>query len=50
MVTGKTDETPYTDAQYLKLVEITQSCSKTYPRMRPERTVAHSDIAPARKN
>jgi N-acetyl-anhydromuramyl-L-alanine amidase AmpD len=28
MVTGKTDETPYTDAQYLKLVEITQSCSK----------------------
>lgn len=28
MVTGKTDETPYTDTQYLKLVEITQSCSE----------------------
>jgi AmpD protein len=44
-----TDETPYTDTQYLRLVEITQSLLKTYPRMRPERIVGHSDIAPARK-
>jgi AmpD protein len=44
-----TDETRYTDTQYLKLAEITQSLLRTYPRMRPERIVGHSDIAAARK-
>jgi AmpD protein len=44
-----TDETPYTDTQYLRLAEITQSLLRTYPRMRPERIVGHSDVAPARK-
>ena len=44
-----TDETPYTDAQYLKLAEIAQTLFRTYPRLCPERIVGHSDIAPARK-
>jgi N-acetyl-anhydromuramoyl-L-alanine amidase len=44
-----TNEIPYTDTQYLKLAEITQSLLRTYPRMRPESIVGHSDIAPARK-
>ena len=44
-----TDETPYTDPQYVKLAEVTQSLFGSYPRLLPERIVGHGDIAPGRK-
>jgi N-acetyl-anhydromuramoyl-L-alanine amidase len=44
-----TDQTPYTDTQYVKLVEVTQSLFRSYPRLLPERIVGHGDIAPGRK-
>jgi len=44
-----TDKTPYTDTQYVKLAEVTQSLFRSYPRLLPERIVGHSDIAPERK-
>jgi AmpD protein len=45
-----TDETPYTETQYLRVAEITQSLLRTYRRMGPERIVGHNDIAPGRKS
>jgi N-acetyl-anhydromuramoyl-L-alanine amidase len=44
-----TDRTPYTDNQYAKLAEVTQSLFRSYPRLLPARIVGHSDIAPGRK-
>jgi AmpD protein len=44
-----TDEIPYTDAQYLKLADITEALFRGYPLMRPERIVGHSDVSPKRK-
>jgi N-acetyl-anhydromuramoyl-L-alanine amidase len=44
-----TDKTPYTDTQYVKLAEVTQSLFRSYPRLLPERIVGHGDIAPGRK-
>ena len=44
-----TDETPYTDAQYAALVELTKALQKTYPLITHERICGHSDIAPVRK-
>ncbi len=44
-----TDKTPYTDIQYVKLAEVTQSLFRSYPRLLPERIVGHGDIAPGRK-
>jgi AmpD protein len=42
-------KTPYTDTQYVKLAEVTQSLFRSYPRLLPERIVGHGDIAPGRK-
>lgn len=44
-----TDATPYTDAQYVTLAEVTNSLLKNYPFLVRERIVGHSDIAPGRK-
>jgi N-acetyl-anhydromuramoyl-L-alanine amidase len=43
------DQTYYTDIQYVKLAEVTESLFRSYPRLLPERIVGHSDIAPGRK-
>ena len=44
-----TDKTPCTDAQYVKVAEVTQSLFRSYPRLLPARIVGHGDIAPGRK-
>lgn len=44
------DETPYTPAQYSRLVEVTAALIRAYPGIRPERIVGHSDISPGRKS
>jgi len=44
-----TDKTSYTDTQYVKLAEVTQSLFRSYPRLLPERIVGHADIAAGRK-
>lgn len=41
-----TDEVPYTDAQYLRLVELVRCLRATYPAMD---LAGHADIAPGRK-
>lgn len=43
------DETPYTDAQYRSLVEVTKQLIRAYPDITAERICGHSDIAPGRK-
>lgn len=43
------DHTPYTDAQYHSLTEITRLLLKQYPALTGEHIVGHCDIAPARK-
>ena len=43
------DETPYTDEQYMQLVEVTRQLQKSYPTITLERITGHSDIAPGRK-
>jgi AmpD protein len=43
------DTTPYTDAQYVTLAEVTCSLLKNYPLRVRQRIVGHSDIAPGRK-
>lgn len=45
-----TDDQPYTDLQYDKLVEITRLLMSHYPRITPSRIVGHNDIAPGRKS
>lgn len=44
-----TDDKPFTDAQYDKLIELTQALMSAYPGIRTSTLVAHSDIAPGRK-
>ncbi len=44
-----TDDTPFEDAQYARLVELTQVIMNTYPHITPDNIVGHSDIAPGRK-
>lgn len=44
-----TDESGYTEAQYLALAELTQTLQRHYPDITPERIVGHFDIAPGRK-
>ncbi len=44
-----TDDTPYTDYQYNRLVELTKILMARYPAIVEERIVGHSDIAPGRK-
>ncbi len=44
-----TDTTPYSDAQYATLVNLTRTLQAAYPAIVRERIVGHSDIAPGRK-
>jgi len=44
-----TDETPYADAQYTRLVELLRALFATYPSLHRRRIVGHCDIAPGRK-
>lgn len=44
-----TDELPYTDAQYARLVDVTRTLLREYPGLCARRIVGHSDIAPGRK-
>jgi len=44
-----TDNFPYTDEQYCRLVEVTAVIMNTYPKITLERIVGHCDIAPIRK-
>lgn len=43
------DFTPYTDAQYLKLIPLIQSLRTIFTGIGPDDIVGHSDIAPGRK-
>jgi AmpD protein len=43
------DETPYADAQYRMLAEVTTELMKRFPAITPQRIAGHSDIAPGRK-
>jgi AmpD protein len=44
-----TDELPFTDAQYLALIALSQQLLAAYPALSSERICGHSDIAPGRK-
>lgn len=44
-----TDFDEFTEAQYEALIAVTQALLQTYPEMKKERIVGHSDIAPGRK-
>ena len=44
-----TDETPYTEAQYQVLANLTVALLARYPSLTPERITGHCDIAPERK-
>jgi AmpD protein len=44
-----TDEQPFTDAQYARLVELTGEIMRRFPAITAERIVGHSDVAPGRK-
>lgn len=44
-----TDDAPYGDAQYRQLARVAAQLLKHYPKLKPERIVGHSDIAPGRK-
>ena len=44
-----TDDTPFRDAQYCTLNELTALIRERHPAVTPERIVGHADIAPGRK-
>lgn len=44
-----TDDKPYTELQYKRLVEITAVLMRAYPGLRADNVVGHCDIAPGRK-
>ncbi|MAD88742.1 MAG: 1,6-anhydro-N-acetylmuramyl-L-alanine amidase AmpD [Pseudoalteromonas sp.] len=44
-----TDTTPYSDAQYVTLVECTRYIMALYPKITSSQIVGHCDIAPGRK-
>lgn len=44
-----TDDVPYTEAQYQRLVEVTRLIQYYYPLITRDRIVGHSEIAPGRK-
>jgi AmpD protein len=44
-----TENSLYTDTQYEGLIKITQTLMSVYPKLRTDRIVGHSDIAPERK-
>lgn len=43
------DDTPFEEAQYRKLAEITKAVMRAYPAITRERIYGHADIAPGRK-
>ena len=43
------DDVPYETVQYEKLVEVSRHLLTTYPNIKPQSIVGHSDIAPGRK-
>ena len=43
------DDSPYRDAQYAVLAELTEQLLERYPALNRKRIVGHSDIAPGRK-
>ena len=43
------DTQPFTQAQYTRLVRVTRTLLKAYPKLTRSRIVGHSDIAPGRK-
>ena len=44
-----TDDRPYTDAQYARLIPLARGLIRAFPGITPDRVVGHSDIAPERK-
>lgn len=44
-----TDDISYTNAQYNRLIEVTNIIMQFYPQINPQRIVGHSDIAAGRK-
>lgn len=44
-----TDDSPFTDAQYAALIELTQALMAVYPGLGASNLVGHSDIATGRK-
>jgi AmpD protein len=44
-----TDDTPYTDAQYVSLAELTAALLAAYPSLSAQAIAGHSEIAPGRK-
>ena len=44
-----TDDQPFTDAQYVSLIDLTRQLLAAYPGITPQRICGHSDIAPGRK-
>jgi AmpD protein len=44
-----TDDTPYTDAQYARLVELLRALFAACPSLNRRRIVGHCDVAPERK-
>lgn len=44
-----TDELPFTDAQYVSLIDLARQLLSAYPGITQQRICGHSDIAPGRK-
>ena len=44
-----TDQLPYTERQYRRLLPLCRALLRTYPGLAPERIVGHCDVAPGRK-
>lgn len=44
-----TDDIPYADDQYERLIEIVAALASAYPRLAPASIVGHCDVAPGRK-
>ncbi|MBK1648319.1 1,6-anhydro-N-acetylmuramyl-L-alanine amidase AmpD [Rhabdochromatium marinum] len=44
-----TDNSPFTDAQYERLIPTTQAIRRLFPAITPERILGHQHIAPGRK-
>ncbi len=44
-----TDEQPFTDAQYVALIDLTRQIQSVFPAITAARICGHSDIAPGRK-
>ena len=44
-----TDEQPFTDAQYVALIDLTRQLQSAFPAITAARICGHSDIAPGRK-